>query len=89
MPKSGARMPSSRGGVKGNDRAGRAAAVTLAVWMVRTTVVGLDDGVTVWGSKLAVAPDGKPLTENVMGLPNAPCGAMVKTNVALWPGRTV
>jgi len=39
--------------------------------------------------KTAVAPGGKPLTENVIGLPNCPCGAIVNTNVALWPGRMV
>src|SRR5271154_659362 len=88
-PSRGSRMPSSRGEVAGDGRAGRVAALNFAVWIVSTTVVGAADGVTDCGLKLAVAPGGKPLAENVTGLLNAPWGAIVNSNTALWPGKTV
>jgi len=88
MPSKGRRRQNSSGAfvIPG---AGREETADCAVWMVSTTVCEVVEGVNDAGSKRAVDPGGKPLTENVMVLPNAPCGAMVNWNVALWPGKTV
>jgi hypothetical protein len=88
MPSTGRRRQNSSGAfvIPG---AGLEEAADSAVWIVSTTVCEVVEGARDAGSKRAVDPGGKPLTENVMVLPSAPCGAMVNWNVALWPGKTV